>query len=125
MRSLFFFKLLDANNASDGAFANLVVVAVGSIVVAFVANTAITLYVLFREHRRPLFSAYARANLAPVAVVSVVATTNVAALELLSSGVFAIGATAAPFKQSSIDMIEMGGVVSVLFEGELGMWGRA
>ena len=58
-----------------------------------------------------------RENTAAVAVVSLISTTNVAALEFLSSKVFNIGATMAPMTPSAHDMIQMGGVASVLFEG--------
>ena len=66
-----------------------------------------------------LFDQYMRDNTAAVAVVSLISTTNVAALEFLSSKVFDIDATKAPMTGSALDMIQMGGVASVLFEGKM------
>ena len=57
-----------------------------------------------------------RANLLVVAATAVLGTTNVSVLGALDSGVFRVGATQAPFASETKDMIEFGGVASVLFE---------
>ena len=57
-----------------------------------------------------------RANLLVVAATAVLGTTNVSVLGALDSGVFNVDATVAPFTPETKDMIEFGGVASVLFE---------
>ena len=51
-----------------------------------------------------------------VALASVLGTTNVSVLGALDSGVFRVSATQAPFAPETKDLIEFGGVASVLFE---------
>ena len=51
-----------------------------------------------------------------VAVTAVLGTTNVSVLKALDSGVFAVSATDAPFSSETKDLIEFGGVASVIFE---------
>ena len=57
-----------------------------------------------------------RANLVAVAATAVLGTTNVSVIGALDSGVFGVGATRAPFTPETKDLIEFGGVASVLFE---------
>ena len=57
-----------------------------------------------------------RTNLVAVAATAVLGTTNVSVLGALDSGVFGADATDAPFTPETKDMIEFGGVASVLFE---------
>lgn len=51
-----------------------------------------------------------------VALTAVLGTTNVSVLNVLGSEVFDIEATRAPFSAETKDLIEFGGVASVLFE---------
>ena len=57
-----------------------------------------------------------RANLVTVALTAVLGTTNVSVIGALDSGVLGVDATKAPFTPETRDLIEFGGVASVLFE---------
>ena len=57
-----------------------------------------------------------RRNLIAVAGMAVLGTTNVSVLGALGSGVFNVDATKAPLSQDARDLIDFGGVASVMFE---------
>ena len=57
-----------------------------------------------------------RSNLISVAAAAVLGTTNVSVLKVMGSEVFRVRATQAPLSRDTVDLIEFGGVASVLFE---------
>ena len=65
-----------------------------------------------------------RRNLIAVAGVAVLGTTNVSVLNVLSSEVFNVDATKAPLSRDTRDLIDFGGVASVLFEDAPQVSGR-
>ena len=57
-----------------------------------------------------------RQNVVVVSVMAVLGTTNVSVLGAMDSGVFGVQATSAPISRDTRDLIDFGGVASVLFE---------
>lgn len=62
------------------------------------------------------FYQWMRQNVVVVAVTAVLGTTNVSVLGVLNSSVFDVEATNAPITRDTGDLIDFGGVASVLFE---------
>ena len=114
---LFALSLVEAQRRSlSDKIPTLLTVSIGSILVAFIVNSLFTAFVLLRERRRPVFRKWLRENTAAVAAASVISATNASVLSVLSSGLFDVNATRAPFSGGTLDIISLGGIAAVLLE---------